>query len=488
MLFRKLTHCHFQAKDSAVCRQNEKVEFDFGIPMDSQNDAEDDYELLEVKQKTKKPDHWQCYICGFETNIESDVREHVKGKHPSPGRGVWTCGPPRPFQCLKCKHTFVSENSLKLHICGEKSDVIVKQNSDGTRKCGQCDKSFKSKGGLVLHMAKEHGSERQFQCSSCDYKATIPSLLRKHVQRKHSNTEITKEHLCQECGKTFADKDYLQNHIRLKHNKERLTCFSCGLLLSSAMSLIDHLIEVHGRSENRTFDTGYHCETCGLNYGDFVKLRKHLRTEHKFTLAVTKKKKAKQGQKRPPSLPCKYCGKVLSAGACLRYHINKHHENSELYHCPKCPKVFHRPCDLNKHVDYAHENKQGATCGTCGKRFITQHLMLRHVRFVHEKKEQYSCGQCAFQTHSPYILKAHDEQVHQRLRPHKCPFCEASFYYNRDKEKHVNKIHTTISTAISQISDSGTKHIILTTDTPLPQFTLANESDITDQITIIQQI
>ncbi len=465
------------------------------------DDGEDD-QIAKVEAKTKVPHQgeWQCYLCGLQKSSEREIRDHVKADHPKRSKGVWTCGPPRQYQCNQCCHTFVSENSLKLHICGLDSTL-----TPGQKSCHLCPRSFKSKDGLVKHMAKEHDLEKKFECDQCDYKAAVPSLLKKHVNRKHSEQSL--DHLCQECGKSFKDKDYLQNHIRTRHQKEELTCFSCGVYFPSQKALGVHLKEVHDRTGNRTLldvDTdnqavtsGYNCESCGLGFTEFSRLRKHLRTEHKYTPPVTETKRkqssANVGPRKKHKLPCRYCGKILTSPTALKHHINRHHENTDLFNCPKCNKIFYRECELNRHVDFVHENRRGSDCDLCGKRFISKYLMERHVRFVHEKKESYTCGNCDFQTHSPYILKAHIEQVHEKRRPHKCEFCDAAFYYLRDKEKHVGKFHadTNVITASignidNVVNDVSVRTTILEPQRPLAQFHITPE--MAEQITIIQHI
>ena len=38
-------------------------------------------------------------------------------------------------------------------------------------------------------------------------------------------------------------------------------------------------------------------------------------------------------------------------------------------------------------------------------------------------------------------MTVHRQQVHEKLRPNQCEYCEEAFYYKRDLEKHVTKIH-----------------------------------------------
>ena len=63
-----------------------------------------------------------------------------------------------------------------------------------SKHCDQCDKTFKKRHELLVHITKVHKKSRNFACDQCDYRATIPFLLTKHKRRKHENRP--KNHLC----------------------------------------------------------------------------------------------------------------------------------------------------------------------------------------------------------------------------------------------------------------------------------------------------
>ena len=70
-----------------------------------------------LKTKIRKENYQgilQCYVCGHE---QENITEHIKKEHYADIKSSMF-GPPRQFQCQKCRLMFVSEDSLGLHVCG----------------------------------------------------------------------------------------------------------------------------------------------------------------------------------------------------------------------------------------------------------------------------------------------------------------------------------------------------------------------------------
>ena len=73
---------------------------------------------IKIKTKKIRKENYQgilqCYVCGLE---QENITEHIKKVHYTDIKSSMY-GPPRQFQCQKCRLMFVSEDSLGLHICG----------------------------------------------------------------------------------------------------------------------------------------------------------------------------------------------------------------------------------------------------------------------------------------------------------------------------------------------------------------------------------
>ncbi|XP_069092995.1 zinc finger protein 182-like isoform X2 [Pleurodeles waltl] len=105
----------------------------------------------------------------------------------------------RPFQCPKCKKSFIQKRHLNRHLnihTGERP-----------YQCTECGKSFIQKQHFIGHQ-RIHTGERPYQCSECDKSYTLKQCLIIH-QRKHTQEKAFQytEH-----EKRFSQKQNLIMH------------------------------------------------------------------------------------------------------------------------------------------------------------------------------------------------------------------------------------------------------------------------------------
>ena len=309
--------------------------------------SEEDIPLEEVSKKVTKKSksqntsgEWQCYVCGEKNSVKSKVIDHVKENHYAKIKNSMY-GPPRQHQCAECKIMYQSEDSLALHLCGEVplswTGKVRGQNI--VRKCSHCELTFKRNYELLRHVAMKHKKEKQFACDQCDYKASIPFLLKKHKARLHSDTR-ERSHLCNQCGSMFMEKTQLWSHIAYIHGKtiEDTMCFSCGLHIRTKSGLAKHLKEVHNRDNNRTPSSDpekpFKCELCLKEFGVMSEIRKHFREDHKI---------ASKDTKQEPKYNCSECSRVFWTNNSLESHFNRVHAKERKYPCPRCHEAFLTP-------------------------------------------------------------------------------------------------------------------------------------------------
>lgn len=392
----------------------------------------------EFQSKTCKSGHSevQCYTCGHIELDKKDLNEHIKDVHNYTKIKDSMFGPPRDFQCQECKLVFISTDALGLHVCGDlPSSWLGKRGT--LKNCSHCSASFKENYALLRHIASKHSKQKNFACDQCDYKASLPTLLKKHQLRVHSQRQ--RSHLCNQCGSLYMEKTQLWSHIAYVHGKsiEDTICYHCGIIIKTDQGLAKHVEKVHGKTENRTQssdpDKPYKCSLCGTEFVQLEELRKHFREsdEHKVH-RVHVKNVAKH--------TCSECSKCFHNKVNLEGHFNRVHAKERKYPCSRCSEAFFDSKALKVHMD-VHDGLNQHKCSTCWKAFKSKFLLDRHVKTVHDKNEIYVCDTCGFKTFHAYSLTAHIQQVHQKYRPNKCDFCQDAFFYKRDKEKHMAKAH-----------------------------------------------
>jgi uncharacterized Zn-finger protein len=83
-----------------------------------------------------------------------------------------------------------------------------------------------------------------------------------------------KSYECDDCGKTFSQKDKLKQHMRIHKEENPHKCNQCGKVLSNASSM-----KVHYRSH--TGEKPYSCDVCGHAFSTSGNRNAHKRKVHK---------------------------------------------------------------------------------------------------------------------------------------------------------------------------------------------------------------
>ena len=81
------------------------------------------------------------------------------------------------------------------------------------------------------------------------------------------------QHVCEICGKSYAQKKVLIRHLTL-HNNEKLDCSICNKSFGSKFHLQKH----DKRHNNR--ELLFECGQCGNNFWSKSSLTKHTQTKH----------------------------------------------------------------------------------------------------------------------------------------------------------------------------------------------------------------
>lgn len=187
---------------------------------------------------------------------------------------------------LMIKQEFAEDGSFVKH---EQIELDESELSDLGRiyTCDQCDKTFKQKGHLGVHLKAVHQGIR-FPCSICDYKATTKGNLKQHVGRRHKfvdNDMIDYDNIegvvenesngvlaimdndsfgfkeeqseefdmtpparcypCEMCDKTFKQKGHLGVHIKSFHQGMRFPCTVCNYKATTNGNLKRHIEQRH---------------------------------------------------------------------------------------------------------------------------------------------------------------------------------------------------------------------------------------------------
>jgi len=185
--------------------------------------------------------------------------------------------------CTKCGIAFPSYAAMTTHLlnnCGTKNFVChictavlssrtsylahVKIVHAGSNfPCEFCDKKYKRKFELKMHIQKEHmGGQKNYKCDQCDKSFAVKKALQTHKQQ-HNATEADKKHICPYCPYRFLRKDNLTKHLATHSSVQRFQCDMCSTKTKIKSDLQTHRRRVHKLS-------GPVPEQCILNIGNEV--------------------------------------------------------------------------------------------------------------------------------------------------------------------------------------------------------------------------
>lgn len=213
--------------------------------MDEDEEEEEEFELAEIVDDT-------------ETGTDGNAKEIIIRTEYNPSDA-------NPYKCLECDKSFKLKQLLDIHI-----DV---HQRDRAWPCPQCDKAFYRKGDLAKH-AVIHTGEKNFACIMCDKSFSRYALLARHERLIHKDCE---KYQCEECKKEFLSSDYYAEHMK-SHDRQKYTCKICNKKFAYKQGLERHEVAQHSNEGSNSL---FSCEVCGENFGTMGKLEIHLKQHQK---------------------------------------------------------------------------------------------------------------------------------------------------------------------------------------------------------------
>ncbi|XP_074175255.1 zinc finger protein with KRAB and SCAN domains 4 isoform X2 [Rhinolophus sinicus] len=234
------------------------------------------------------------------------------------------------------------------------------------------------------------------------------------LHRKQKSPTGRRRHICQECGKSFAQSSGLTKHRRIHTGEKPYECEDCGKSFIGSSALIIHQ-RVH------TGEKPYECDECGKAFIQSSDLTKHQRTH--------------TGEK---PYECDECGKTFSQSCSLLEH-HKIHTGEKPYQCDICGKAFRRNSHLLRHRKI-HSDKS-VRDPEHGERWESQGTLESHKGNV-EAPVSYRCNECERSfTRSRSLIEHH--KIHTREKPYPCDACGKGFtrtsYLVQHQRNHVGK-------------------------------------------------
>ncbi|KAI4471508.1 zinc finger protein [Holotrichia oblita] len=254
-----------------------------------------------------------------------------------------------------------------------------------------------------------------------------------------------KTHLCDICGKGFAQKGKLILHYRVHTGYKPHKCSYC----EKSFTKKDYLV-MHERIHSG--EKPYCCVYCGKCFNQDASLRIHVRDSYRLGQLFQKIKferpKRRRAKSKPRKWPCKNCREEFPTRRVMVEHRKSAHALEvesleyrytysildESYTCNTCDTEMKTKEEIEKHV-LEHEDK--FVCSECNEAFYSANKYCLHLR-KHSNEEIYRCPLCDYNTARRTSIAIHINRIHLQKFLYHCQFCGKGFQDVVTFKEHEN--------------------------------------------------
>ncbi|XP_073812569.1 uncharacterized protein isoform X13 [Musca autumnalis] len=347
----------------------------------------------------------------------------------------------------------------------EKFAVILKKERNTPKKYKKREKTA----GEPKKMSKEDIAARQAQqaeydniitkffeklrCPKCELMVHTFSDMRAHFRLDHNDDHGFVE--C--CGRRFATRKFLAEHIMVHYNPEHFKCKTCNKICRDSTQLEAHEQTHLPNPPEAKYKKTFQCEKCSKTFSSKASFEHHMvakhvpREEFKFECPECKKKFATKIllhshiRYHSPSniVVCDICGKTMRSADTLKKHKNAIHIKKPKVpaQCNYCGKWYSTRGTLQTHVLNMHiYTDTEHRCEICGFVSTTRSAKLKHIRFKHKIEKKFKCGMCEKAFKVPTLLKEH-MATHTGVDLYKCEWCPTTFKSKSNRINHCKRHH-----------------------------------------------
>ncbi|XP_055302205.1 zinc finger protein 699-like [Sitodiplosis mosellana] len=324
-----------------------------------------------------------------------------------------------------------------------KEVACVGEEPEKKFECFECHKQFVSLNSVRIHMKLHSGIK--YICPYCGKVFAMKSYVRDHIVIMHGmrREDIPKESVrqvsedfiytprpnvalyeCYLCRNQYRKRNRLREHMNTHMNGPFL-CVICGAVYKSTDTLRHHM-ERHKANP----DEPHQCTDCGKMYPTRRYMLSHYRTIH----LNKRRKKSTVPVERKYDITCEICEKKFMSQHNLNQHQSVHNRDPKELICHVCGWEFKERSNLKQHLESHGNNK--TTCEICNK--VLSHRYLQEHMKIHGNKE-FQCSNCGMQFVSQERLKRHMVR-HSGEPKYKCDLCPKA-YTRSDKLLYHRRTH-----------------------------------------------
>ncbi len=260
-----------------------------------------------------------------------------------------------------------SRNKTKMKAKSKKK-IPVKNYRASTKPttpamCDICGKSFCDTNYLKNHI-KRHNEAKDFKCTMCDKAFKMIGDLGNHI-KTHLNERAFS---CAICDKRFTRSSLLNYHMRIHTGERPYECNICHMTFTRPFGLSQHKLRVHSRNKGKNI--GCTEKGCGKMFVTLFEREEHVAVAHKWSLPHK----------------CSICQQSFSNRGGLYVH-KRNHSSDESIVCPSsgCDKKFKVYWSYKCHMDSCHKDFI-YKCPHCPSEFKKKSELNQHMKVSNSHK------------------------------------------------------------------------------------------------------
>ncbi|XP_073812577.1 uncharacterized protein isoform X21 [Musca autumnalis] len=381
----------------------------------------------------------------------------------------------------------------------EKFAVILKKERNTPKKYKKREKTA----GEPKKMSKEDIAARQAQqaeydniitkffeklrCPKCELMVHTFSDMRAHFRLDHNDDHGFVE--C--CGRRFATRKFLAEHIMVHYNPEHFKCKTCNKICRDSTQLEAHEQTHLPNPPEAKYKKTFQCEKCSKTFSSKASFEHHMvakhvpREEFKFECPECKKKFPSRmsllihlKEHKSGESICEICGHVAVSHPKLKRHVYRVHTMPKVpTQCKYCLKWYTSRANMLLHIKNVHTDNE-YRCNICGNVALSRAAFYQHKHLKHGIVKEHKCTVCGKPFKSPGILKQH-MATHTGIDIFKCEYCELTFKYQSTRYTHVKRMHPAeyakLPKRTKRKSDKEEEEFIVT-----EEYIVTEESDVGD--------
>lgn len=273
-----------------------------------------------------------------ETPTVTEAGECMKDKSEDELQETIVVGELVPSECIQFEHLEFDKNG-SIHVAENES-----QKTD--------EVEFQDVMKYVAVTVDSLGATR-FACIRCNKTFAQKSYIKEHM-KIHTGE---KPYSCKVCGRSFRNNYMLKVHMRLHTGEKNFKCEECGALFTERGALVCH-------ARTHTGVKPFACIFCDRKFAQNPALKRHLRIH-------TKEK----------PFMCDHCKACFADRGTWRNHV-RIHTGERPYKCTLCEKSFVQRTNLQAHIK-THTDERPFPCQVCGSSFRTKAHLVKHLSTIH---------------------------------------------------------------------------------------------------------